>query len=87
MFDSIDPETGGPPNGLDTGFLPVNDDSHRGEGHVTFTISPKPDVAFETEFTNSADIFFDFNEPITTPTTLHILKDEFIFNSGFGDEL
>lgn len=82
-FLSIDPETGGPPNGVETGFLPVNDEDHRGEGHVTFRIFPRANTAFGTELTNDAEIFFDFNAPIVTPETRHVLTDDFIFSGRF----
>ena len=84
VFDSIDPATGGPPNGIETGFLPVNDVTHGGEGHVTFTVSLKEGLAKGTVITNQANIFFDFNEPIVTPTTRHIL-DDLVFIDDFED--
>ena len=84
VFDSIDPDTGGAPTGIDDGFLPVNDETGRGEGFVTFRIRPKPETPVDTKIFNDADIFFDQNEPIVTPTTKHtIFVNDAIFFHGF----
>jgi len=84
VFDSIDPDTGGAPTGIDDGFLPVNDDSKRGEGYVTFRIRPIPSTAVGSKIFNDADIFFDQNSPIITPTTEHtIFINDTIFADGF----
>ena len=48
------------------GFLPPNDETGRGEGHVSFTIRPRADVQAGTVVTNIASIVFDTNEPILT---------------------
>jgi len=64
---AIDPETGEMPESPAVGLLPPNDpETHDGEGHVTFTIKPKPGVATGTEIRNEATIIFDVNEPIET---------------------
>jgi len=68
IFRTLDPETGDLP-GEEwplAGFLPVNDDNHIGEGHVSFTIWPKPDLPLGTVITNQAAIVFDINDPIVT---------------------
>ena len=39
-------------------------------GYIKFKISPKADLAEGTQVENFADIFFDFNDPIRTNTTL-----------------
>jgi len=84
VFDSIDPDTGGAPTGIDDGFLPVNDDSKRGEGYVTFRIRPVPGTAVGSKIFNDADIFFDQNAPIVTPTTEHTIFINYaIFADGF----
>jgi len=84
VFDSIDPDTGGPPTGIDDGFLPVNDATNRGEGYVTFRIRPGSDAVVGSKIFNDADIFFDQNDPIVTPTTEHtIFVNETIFADGF----
>jgi len=38
------------------------------QGFVKYTIRPKPNLPLETKIYNKADIFFDFNAPITTNT-------------------
>jgi len=65
-FKTIDPSTGELPEDPLAGFLPPNDDTHRGEGYVTFTVRPKPGSPTGAKITNSAEIVFDNNEPIVT---------------------
>ena len=48
------------------GFLPPNDDTHRGEGHLTYRIKLREDAPDGVVVTNSASIVFDYNEPIET---------------------
>ncbi|MCR5660409.1 MAG: T9SS type A sorting domain-containing protein [Bacteroidales bacterium] len=67
VFQSIDPATGLPPQGAEQGFLPINDEDHKGEGFVTFTIKPKsPACSTRDVITASASIVFDVNEAINT---------------------
>jgi hypothetical protein len=63
---SIDPDTGHLPEDPFAGFLPPNDDEHRGEGYVNFTVRPSAGLADGTVITNQATIVFDVNEPIVT---------------------
>ncbi|MFH1110426.1 MAG: choice-of-anchor C family protein [Planctomycetota bacterium] len=78
---AIDPETGELPEDPLTGLLPPNDpETHSGEGHVTFTIRPRPDLPTGTEITNSATIIFDINEPIMTNEVFNTV-DAFAPNS------
>lgn len=65
-FRTIDPATGALPSNPGLGFLPPNDASSRGEGHVTFTILPVAGIADGTVITNQATIVFDDNEAIVT---------------------
>jgi uncharacterized repeat protein (TIGR01451 family) len=65
-FRTLDPETEGPPDDPLAGFLPPNDDSGRGEGHVSFAIRPKADAPMGTTLRNKASIVFDINEAIGT---------------------
>ncbi|MEZ4938017.1 MAG: T9SS type A sorting domain-containing protein [Crocinitomicaceae bacterium] len=44
-------------------------------GLVNYSIKRKPNLPQGTEFTNYADIYFDYNAPITTNTTLNTLND------------
>ncbi|MBV6505562.1 MAG: hypothetical protein ILNGONEN_01125 [Syntrophorhabdaceae bacterium] len=64
-FTSIDPATGELPQF--TGFLPVNDASHRGEGFVNYTIRPKSDNRTGDIVHAKASIVFDINAPVETP--------------------
>jgi RHS repeat-associated protein/uncharacterized repeat protein (TIGR01451 family) len=63
---TLDPETGELPEDARAGFLPPNDASGRGEGHVSFSIKPKAGLALGTRITNTASIVFDTNDPIET---------------------
>ena len=49
-----------------SGFLPSNDDTHRGEGHITYRVSVRDDAPANVVITNSAVIVFDGNPPIET---------------------
>jgi RHS repeat-associated protein len=64
-FQSIDPEIGLPPDVL-TGFLPPEDGTGRGKGHISYTIRAKPNLATGTAIRNVAGIRFDSNAIITT---------------------
>jgi uncharacterized repeat protein (TIGR01451 family) len=55
-------------------------------GFVTFHVEQVPDLAPGTDITNDADIYFDFNEPITTNTTMHRIYEGFV-NVATLDEL
>ena len=50
------------------GFLPPNNTSPEGEGFITFSVSLKPGLSEGTPIRNKANIIFDVNDPITTPT-------------------
>ena len=65
-FRTLDPQTGLLPNDVEAGFLPPNDASGRGEGHVTFSVELRPNLAVGTLITNQASIVFDTNEAIVT---------------------
>ncbi len=65
-FVSIDPGTGLPPSNALVGFLPPEDGSGRGEGYITYTISPVANLATGTQITNVAYISFDGQTPIAT---------------------
>lgn len=43
-------------------------------GYVTFTINQLPGLAPGTEIHNTADIYFDYNAPITTNTVISIIE-------------
>lgn len=65
---SVDPRTGSLVEDPLAGFLPPNTPDHRGEGHVTFSIRPRPDLPPGTRILNEARIVFDVNAPIPTGT-------------------
>jgi hypothetical protein len=67
-FRSVDPETGDLSSDPDIGFLPPNGTPPEGEGFVFFTVQLQPDTADGTIVTAQAEIIFDDNEPIVTPT-------------------
>lgn len=50
------------------GFLPPNQNSPEGEGHVAFVIWPDLGLSSGTNVTNNASIVFDVNAPILTNT-------------------
>jgi len=60
-FRSIDPATSLPPP-VNIGFLPPEDGTGRGQGHVTYTVHAKAGLPTGTQLINVALISFD-NEP------------------------
>ena len=64
-FYSIDPETGWPPP-VTTGFLPPEDGTGRGMGHIAYTINHVKDLEENSEIRNVALIVFDLGEHIYT---------------------
>jgi uncharacterized repeat protein (TIGR01451 family) len=72
-FRTLDPATGELPDDPLAGFLPPNDASGRGEGHVSFTIRPKADSPIGTVVTNKATITFDQEASITTNEVFNTL--------------
>ncbi|QDV63385.1 hypothetical protein Mal65_25270 [Crateriforma conspicua] len=72
-FATIDAETGLLTAEFDAGFLPVNDETGRGEGQVNYSIRPKADLATGTELTGIAEIVFDVNDPLITNSTLNTI--------------
>ena len=63
----VDPTTDtGWPTDILVGFLPPNDETFRGEGHLTYRVKVRDDAPANVVITNSATIVFDYNDPITT---------------------
>ncbi len=52
-------------------------------GFVSFRIAQKEDVPLQTDILNSAAIFFDFNEPVITNTTVHRVAVDFVTLSAW----
>ena len=73
LLTAIDPNTGEPPEDPLLGLLPPNDNNHIGEGHVTYTIRPRSDIATGATIANTATIIFDNNEPINTPSVFNTI--------------
>jgi RHS repeat-associated protein len=65
VFSSIVPETGLPPDVL-TGFLPPENGTGRGMGHIAYTIRPKTGLTTGIQTRNVALITFDQNPSIAT---------------------
>jgi len=74
-FRSVDPELGGLPEGVFDGFLPVNDDSGRGEGFINYLVRPKTGLLTGTLIEAQASIVFDINDPIVTNTFVNRIDD------------
>ncbi|MBK9337780.1 MAG: hypothetical protein IPM98_14975 [Lewinellaceae bacterium] len=53
------------------------------QGFVSFRIAQKTDVPLQTDILNSAAIFFDFNEPVITNTTVHRIGRNFVTVSAW----
>lgn len=51
------------------------------QGFVSYRIRQKPGVPFGTDVRNTAAIYFDFNEPIITNTTIHQVDTNFVLVS------
>ena len=73
LFKAIDPQTGVLPEDPLVGLLYPNDDTGRGEGHVSYLVRPKSGLSSGTEITNKASIIFDYNDPIETPLVLNTI--------------
>lgn len=70
---TLDPMTMEPTRYFEDGILPVNDDSGRGTGYLSYTIGLKENLADGTSISNSAVIVFDDNEPIATPVCVNTI--------------
>ncbi|MBC8255426.1 MAG: hypothetical protein H8E35_15560, partial [Ardenticatenia bacterium] len=82
-FRTLDPETGELPEDALAGFLPPNDETGRGEGHVVFSIRPNSDRPDGTVLTNQATIVFDTEASIVTnevTNTLCVLSGDLDYN-------
>ncbi|MEM4704631.1 MAG: hypothetical protein QXJ02_06160 [Candidatus Bathyarchaeia archaeon] len=72
-FESLDPDTGLPPEDPLAGFLPPNKIPPEGEGWVKFYIYPKFNLLSGAEIVNQASIIFDLNPPIVTNAVLNTI--------------
>jgi hypothetical protein len=65
-FRTLDPDTGDLPDDVFAGFLPPEDGTGRGQGHIALSITSKDDLDDATVITNRGTIVFDVNEAIVT---------------------
>jgi len=65
-FRTLDPFTGELPSDPFAGFLPPENGTGRGQGHIGFSIDSLGDLPDGTLITNDASIVFDTNAPILT---------------------
>ena len=73
VFRSVDPDTGTLPEGAQDGFLPVNDETGRGQGFVRYTVRAKANLTTGTRVDNSASIIFDANDELVTNTVTNTI--------------
>ena len=74
-FRSLDPTTGDLSSDPDVGFLPPNITSPEGEGFVFFTVRADEDIVDGTHVAAQAEIVFDDNEAIITPTWVNMIGE------------
>jgi hypothetical protein len=72
-FQSLDPITNLPPEGVNDGFLPVDNAAGDGQGYFTFTVQPKAGLPTGTQITEQTSIVFDTNAGVQTPTALNTI--------------
>lgn len=65
-FLTLDPNTYELVEGVDDGFLPPNNEFREGEGNVLYAIQTFSGLPEGSEINNTAHIFFDWNEKIST---------------------
>jgi hypothetical protein len=66
-FTALDPTTLDLPMDPLAGLLPPNQDAPEGQGFVTYTVNPRPDLATGARINAQATVVFDTNDPINTP--------------------
>lgn len=59
-----------------------NRDEPNSHGYVIYRIQPLKNLPVLSEITNKADIYFDYNPPITTNTTKSVYRDYLVSNKG-----
>ena len=70
---TIDPATGEKPVDGRLGFLPPNDDTHVGDGFVSYSVKAKRTVQTGDVIDAQARIVFDIEEPIDTPAIFNTI--------------
>ncbi len=66
IFRTLDPVTGELPEDAFAGFLPPEDGTGRGQGHISLSVDSKTDLVDGTVITNFGTIVFDINQSIVT---------------------
>ncbi|KPJ58100.1 MAG: hypothetical protein AMJ46_14670 [Latescibacteria bacterium DG_63] len=69
----LDPQTGWLPEDIMIGILYPNDETGRGDGHISYVIEHIDGLPTGTEITNKASIVFDWNDPIDTPLVINTI--------------
>jgi hypothetical protein len=72
-FTSLDPTTGQPPTDPTVGFLPPDTNGLVGQGSVSYNVMPLTGQATGAQVTNTAQVVFDANAAIVTPTWMNTL--------------
>ncbi|MBK6545099.1 MAG: T9SS type A sorting domain-containing protein [Saprospiraceae bacterium] len=63
-------------------YLPYKSiDEEKSNGYVNYSIQSKVNAPLKSKILNEASIYFDFNAPILTNTTIHTLAKDFIIVS------
>ncbi len=61
-------------------LTPQSMDDARSQGAFTYTVETKPGLAAGTQFRNKASIYFDYNEPIVTNSTVNTIGTAVVNN-------
>jgi hypothetical protein len=72
-FRTVDPETDDLPEDVFAGFLPPNDETHRGEGYVDFIVRAIPNLNLGTTVRNQASIVLDSETHIETNAVVNAI--------------
>ncbi len=73
LLQSVDPVTGQLVTDPLAGFLPPDNAQQAGEGYVTYTVRSRGGLGTGTRILNQANIVFDVNAPILTPTVTNTI--------------
>lgn len=73
LYTTLDTLTYLPTTDPLAGFLPPNVNKPEGEGAFYYSIKLKPNLPNDDIIKNTAHIYFDFNEPIITPTWVNTI--------------
>jgi RHS repeat-associated protein len=76
VLRAVDPATGELPDGVLDGFLPPNDETHRGEGFLAYTVRPLAGRTTGTTIDAQASIVFDTNAAILTNTFVNTIDGD-----------